>query len=100
MSTRAARRRRPEPDKNEPSPGGENLVQELLSERRQLLIAGERLRLELEEARAQDRSNPRVRELETEVRRLRHELEMVRTERDLLRHGLEGLADRLHRAGR
>jgi hypothetical protein len=99
MSSRAARRPQPDGVRAQPPAAGENLVQELLAERRELLIANERLRLELGEASAQDRTNPRVRELETEVRRLRHELEMVGAERDLLRRGLTAIADRLRRAG-
>jgi hypothetical protein len=78
-------------------PAADNLVQELLAERRELLVANERLRLELEEAVAGSARNPRVRELEAEVRRLRHELEITRAERDELRDGMGSIMDRLRR---
>lgn len=65
------------------------MVQDLLRERRELLVANERLRLELEAARATDASNPRVRALEADVRRLEHALEVTRRERDRLRKAVE-----------
>jgi hypothetical protein len=73
------------------------LVQQLLDERRQLMVANERLCLELDEAKSNSARNPRVRELESELRRLRHELEVMRSERDELRLGMGSILDRLSR---
>jgi hypothetical protein len=67
-----------------------------MEERRALLVANQRLRLELDAARARDSSNPRVRELEAEVRRLRHALDMAAAERDRLRAGVSAALDRLY----
>jgi predicted RNase H-like nuclease (RuvC/YqgF family) len=76
----------------------ENVVQELLAQRRELMVGNERLRLEVEEARRlQGKQDPRLSRLEAENRRLRDELEAARAERDALRSGLDELADRLHR---
>lgn len=91
MSTRTPRR--PKPDG-----AGDTVVQDLLAERRELLIANERLRLELAEATADDATNPRIRDLESEIRRLRRDLDKTRSERDLLHNALTSLATRLHRA--
>jgi hypothetical protein len=97
MSNRGVSKRAPEkirPATGE-GPAAGNLVQQLLAERRELLVANERLRLELDEAVAGSRRNPRVRELEAEVRRLRHELGLARAERDELREGMGSIMDRL-----
>ena len=72
-----------------PDRGATPIVQDLLRERRELLVANERLRLELDAARATDSSNPRVHELEAELRRLEHALEVARDERDCLRQAVE-----------
>jgi hypothetical protein len=73
MSTRATR---PSP-RSAPaaeSPGG-GIVQQVLAERRDLMIANERLRLELDELRrAGVREDPRLHVLELENRALREEL--------------------------
>jgi hypothetical protein len=97
MSSRGVSKRAPEKVRRGTGegPAADNVVQELLAERRELLVANERLRLELEEAVAGSGRNPRVRELEAEVRRLRHELEVTRAERDELRDGMGSIMDRL-----
>ncbi len=81
----------------EPTKPSDSLVQELLAERRELKVAVERLRLELEEARSNSGGpNPRLRELQTEIERLRYQLAsaraeagLMREERDELRLGVE-----------
>jgi chromosome segregation ATPase len=81
---------------NEPAEPAGSLVQELLNERRALKVALERVRLELEEARGSAASpDPRIAELQAEVRRLRNqvddtraEVNLLRTERDELRQGI------------
>ena len=60
-------------------------MQQLLTERRALMIEVERLRLQ----NADLREDPRVAQLEAEVRRLRALLEQARTERDLYRTAVE-----------
>ncbi|MGA7911965.1 MAG: hypothetical protein WB682_10185 [Candidatus Dormiibacterota bacterium] len=89
----------------EPIRPSESLVQELLTERRELKVAVERLRLELEEARSSAGGpNPRLQELQSEIERLRYQLAsaraeagLMREERDELRSGIEkalGLIER------
>jgi len=81
----------------EPAKPSESLVQQLLSERRELKVTVERLRLELAEAQATTgRPDPRLRELQVEVERLRYQLASTRAEagqmreqRDELRLGVE-----------
>jgi len=81
----------------EPKKPSESLVQELLAERRELKVALERVRIEMQELRsASGGPDPRVRELTTEVERLRYQLAqaraeagLMREERDELRHGVE-----------
>ena len=81
----------------EPKKPSESLVQELLAERRDLKVALERLRLELDDVRsASGGPDPRVGGLTAEVERLRYQLAQVRAEagwlreeRDELRHGVE-----------
>ena len=64
----------------------ESLVQDLLTERRELKVALERLRLELEDVRSTSGGpDPRVRELTAEVERLRYQLAQTRAEAGLLR---------------
>ena len=79
----SARATRPSPRKAAAAaeaPGG-GIVQEVLAERRELMIANERLRLELDELRsAGTRQDPRVHVLELENRALREELASVRDE--------------------
>jgi len=81
----------------EPKKPSESLVQELLAERRELKVALERVRIEMQDLRsASGGPDPRVRELTTEVERLRYQLAqaraeagLMREERDELRHGVE-----------
>ena len=81
----------------EPTRPSESLVQQLLAERRELKVAVERLRLELDEARSSSGApNPRLQELQSEIERLRYQLAsaraeagLMREERDELRSGIE-----------
>jgi chromosome segregation ATPase len=81
----------------EPKKPSESLVQELLAERRDLKVALERLRLELEEVRSTSSGpDPRLSALTAEVERLRYQLAharaeagLLRDERDELRFGVE-----------
>ena len=82
----------------------ESLVQELLSERRELKVAVERLKIELEDAKAGGVGgpDPRVKELQQEIERLRYQLASVRAEvtqlreeRDQLKAGIERALDQL-----
>jgi chromosome segregation ATPase len=82
---------------NEQTRPSESLVQQLLAERRELKVAVERLRLELEDLRSRSGGpDPRVRDLAMEVERLRYQLAqsraevgLMRDERDELRQGVE-----------
>ena len=70
----------------EPAKPSESLVQELLAERRELKVALERLRLELEDVRKTSGGpDPRVRDLTSEIERLRYQLAQTRAEAGLLR---------------
>jgi chromosome segregation ATPase len=82
----------------------ESLVQELLSERRELKVAVERLKIELEDAKASGGRGPdaRLQELQSEIERLRYQLASVRAEvtqlreeRDELKAGIERALDQL-----
>ena len=82
----------------------EALVQELLSERRELKVAVERLKIELEDAKAAGGGgpDPRTNELREEIERLRYQLASVRAEvtqlreeRDELKAGIERVLDQL-----
>jgi predicted nuclease with TOPRIM domain len=71
-------------------------VQRLLTEKRELMVTVERLRLELAEIQARaGKPDPRLARLEDENRRLRAELAAVREERDGLREGVQEALDRL-----
>jgi chromosome segregation ATPase len=91
----------------EPTKPSESLVQELLAERRELKVAVERLRLELEEARGSSSGpDPKLNELQTEVERLRYQLASARAdaghlrdERDELRLGVERAIEQMARPG-
>ncbi|MDQ6880305.1 MAG: hypothetical protein M3082_21890 [Candidatus Dormibacteraeota bacterium] len=80
-----------------PAEPSESLVQELLAERRELKVALERARLELEDViRRSNGPDPRLRDLANEVERLRYQLAqtraevgLLREERDELRQGVE-----------
>ena len=82
----------------------DSLVQELLNERRGLKVAVERLKLELEEAKGSNSGapDPRVKELQDEIERLRYQLASARAEitqlredRDELRSGIQSALDQL-----
>jgi chromosome segregation ATPase len=87
----------------EPTKPSESLVQELLADRRELKVAVERLRLELEEARATSNGpDRRLGELQREIERLRYQLAsaraeagLMRDERDELRLGIERALERM-----
>lgn len=65
------------------------MVQQLLAERRELMVANERLRLEAEELRRTAAGgDPRVPRLEAEVARLRALLEAARATREELEAGI------------
>jgi len=89
----------------EPTKPSESLVQELLAERRELKIALERMRIEMQDLRsASGGPDPRVRELMTEIERLRYQLAqaraeagLMREERDELRHGVEKALEQIGR---
>ena len=77
-------------------PPESSLVQSLLAEKRELMIAVERLKLENADLRKRaGRHDPRVSRLEEEVRRLREQLEQARAERDQLRASIEQALDQL-----
>lgn len=85
----------------------ESLVQELLNERRELKVAVERLKLELDDAKsaASGGPDPRVKELQDEIERLRYQLASTRAEithlreeRDELRSGIHSALDQLAQA--
>jgi len=88
----------------EPTEPSESLVQELLAERRELKVAVERMRLELEDARrGSGGPNPKLGELQSEIERLRYQLASARAdasnlrdERDALRAGIERALEQLH----
>jgi chromosome segregation ATPase len=73
-------------------------VQRLLAERRELMVAAERARLEAEDLRRRaGRHDPEVRRLQADVARLKQLLEQARAERDQLRQGIEDAVDQLRR---
>lgn len=81
----------------------ESLVQQLLTERRELKVAVERLKLELADAKGSGTGpDPRVGEFQEEIERLRYQLAssraeatQLREERDELRGGIERAIDQL-----
>ena len=79
-------------------PPNSALVQSLLAEKRELMIAAERLKLDNAELRRRaGRHDPRVQKLEEEVRRLREQVEVARSERDQLRAAIEEALEQLRR---
>jgi chromosome segregation ATPase len=84
----------------EPDKPSESLVQELLAERRQLRVALERARLELAEAQgaASGDQDPRVPQLQSELARVRMQLDETRAEVNLLRTERDELRDGIVRA--
>ena len=89
----------------EPTKPSESLVQELLAERRELKVALERMRIELEDVRSTTGGpDPRVRDLTAEIERLRYQLAQsraeagnLRDERDELRQGVEKALEQIAR---
>ena len=88
----------------EPTKPSDNLVQQLLAERRDLKVQVERLKLDLADAAANAGGgpDPRVKELQEEVERLRYQLassraeaNQLRDERDELRSGIEGILEQI-----
>jgi phage shock protein A len=90
----------------EPTKPAESLVQQLLTERRELKVTVERLRLELAEVQTTAGGpDPKVRELHSEIERLRYQLASARAEagqmredRDELRLGIEHALEQLSAA--
>jgi hypothetical protein len=71
-------------------PESSQLVQQLLTERRKLLVANERLRLELAELRARESGpDPGLRRLEDENGRLRRELAATRAQLEVFEEGVQ-----------
>ena len=84
---------------SEPKKPAESLVQELLTERRELKVLLERARLELAETRqGSSGPDPRLKELEAEVERLRHRLATARADATLLREERDELRDGVEKA--
>ena len=88
----------------EPTRPSDSLVQQLLAERRELKVAVERLKLELDDAATKSSGgpDPRVKEMLEEIERLRYQLASVRAEatglreeRDSLRAGIKRALDQL-----
>lgn len=74
-------------------------MQQVLSERRELLIANERLRLEMDELRGRGtRPDPRLHVLELENRALRDELAAVRDELARLEAGVARVLEEIEKA--
>jgi predicted nuclease with TOPRIM domain len=77
----------------------DNVVQDLLADKRRLMVENERLKLEADEARSRfGKPDPRLERLEAENRRLREELQSARAERDELQAGVRSAVDQLRRA--
>lgn len=97
----SARATRPSPRKRPDAPAGEGagIVQQVLAERRELMIANERLRLELEELRGSgDRTDPRMHVLELENRALREELAALREELEWLERAIARMIEEMEKA--
>jgi chromosome segregation ATPase len=70
----------------EPTKPSESLVQQLLAERRELKVAVERLKLDLNEATSTTaQPDSKVQELQAEIERLRYQLASARAEAGLMR---------------
>jgi len=83
----------------EPAKPADSLVQQLLSERRELRVALERARIEMEDAKGSAGGpDPRVAQLQTELTRLRTQLDDTRAEVNLLRTERDELKDGIQRA--
>jgi len=80
------------------TPGG-GIVQQVLAERRELMVANERLRLELEDLRRPGSGeDPRLHVLELENRALREELASVRDELAWFQGAIERLVEEIEKA--
>ena len=87
----------------EPTRPSESLVQQLLAERRELKVAVEKLRLELVDLKGVSAGpDRRIKEMHSEIERLRYQLAsaraeagLMREERDELRVGVERALERL-----
>jgi chromosome segregation ATPase len=78
----------------EPAKPAESLVQQLLAERRELKVALERARLEVEDAKGSAGGpDPRVGQLQAELTRMRGQLDDTRAEVNLLRAERDELRD-------
>lgn len=84
----------------EPGKPSDSLVQDLLAERRELKVAVERMKLEVEDAKkSAGGTDPRVvKELQDEVERLRYQLASARAELSQLREERDGLRAGIERA--
>ena len=83
----------------EPTKPSESLVQGLLAERRELKVALERMRIELEDVRRSSGGpDPRIRDLAAEIERLRYQLAQARAEVGLLREQRDELRQRVEKA--
>ena len=77
-------------------PEASGLVQQLLTERRELLVANERLRLELDELRGRETvPDPRLRRMQEENARLREELATARARLETLEGGVQKVVAQL-----
>ncbi len=82
-----------------PDKPAESLVQQLLAERRELKVALERARLEVEDAKGSAGGpDPRVAQLQAELTRLRGQLDDTRAEVNLLRAERDELRDGIQHA--
>jgi chromosome segregation ATPase len=80
------------------APGG-GIVQQVLAERRDLMVANERLRLELEEFRQSgSREDPRLHVLELENRALRAELATLREDLAWFQDSVKRLVEEIEKA--
>ena len=92
----------------EPTKPSDSLVQQLLTERRELKVQVERLKLQLADVSGSSGGgpDPRLKELQEEVERLRYQLvsaraeaTQLREERDDLRAGVERALEQLEADG-
>jgi chromosome segregation ATPase len=98
MSARATRPSPPKPAAAE-APGGGGVVQQVLAERRDLMVANERLRLELEELQQSGRrEDPRLHVLELENRALRAELATLREDLAWFQDSVKRLVEEIEKA--
>jgi chromosome segregation ATPase len=100
MSARAVKQHPPSPGQTAaPRAEGAAIVQQMLAERRELMIANERLRLELEELRgATTREDPRLHVMELENRALRTELKALQAELSGLQEAIVRTIDEIRKA--